>query len=187
VKPQNPLTTSIDPQTLDLRDIHLPDPISWWPLAPGWWLTLCLVCLLILIFYISRKIYSSRRLKRDISSELDKIKQQYAKNKNKLQLVQGLSILLRRASISFYPAKVIAGVTGEDWLQLLDDAITQKDSDLKFHSDLGRVLITVPYQSEDSLAEFDADALIKLCASWLSSSHKKALTQQATNAEVSAS
>ena len=20
-----------------LRDIQLPEPISWWPLAPGWW------------------------------------------------------------------------------------------------------------------------------------------------------
>ena len=30
----------MDPQQIPLRDLHLPDAISWWPLAPGWWLAI---------------------------------------------------------------------------------------------------------------------------------------------------
>lgn len=30
-----------------LRDIHLPETISWWPLAPGWWALIILLGLLI--------------------------------------------------------------------------------------------------------------------------------------------
>ena len=28
---------------LPLRDLHLPDAIGWWPLAPGWWVILAIV------------------------------------------------------------------------------------------------------------------------------------------------
>ena len=27
---------------LPLRDLHLPDAIGWWPLAPGWWVLIAL-------------------------------------------------------------------------------------------------------------------------------------------------
>ncbi len=37
-----------------LRDIHLPDPISWWPPAPGWWVLAVVV--LALLFFMTRKV-----------------------------------------------------------------------------------------------------------------------------------
>ena len=44
-------------QLKDLRDIHLPDPVSIWPLAPGWWALMILVPVLyFLIRFIVRKV-----------------------------------------------------------------------------------------------------------------------------------
>ncbi|MDT8282685.1 MAG: DUF4381 domain-containing protein [Gammaproteobacteria bacterium] len=165
----------IDPQTLNLRDIHLPDPISWWPPAPGWWLLLSGFVLLLVSIYMLRKIYRSRQLKRDIKTQIEHIKRQFAQTNNKSQLAKSLSILLRRASISFYPARTIAGLTGEKWLALLDQSNVRPLNDLKFQSDIGKVLISAPYQSEASLADYDSVALIRLCESWLLSSHSKPL------------
>ena len=44
------------PDLSQLRDIHLPPPVSWWPLAPGWWLLLGTLLLLTAIaFWLWRR------------------------------------------------------------------------------------------------------------------------------------
>ena len=43
-----PPETNIAEPLADLRDIHLPQPISWWPPAPGWWILLGLLLVSIL-------------------------------------------------------------------------------------------------------------------------------------------
>ena len=35
----------MNPAELPLRDIHLPEPVSWWPMAPGWWWVIGLLLL----------------------------------------------------------------------------------------------------------------------------------------------
>ena len=32
----------MDPDQLPLRDLHLPEAVGWWPLAPGWWVLIAL-------------------------------------------------------------------------------------------------------------------------------------------------
>ena len=36
------------PDTLVLRDVHVPPAPSWWPPAPGWWLLAGVVVLVLL-------------------------------------------------------------------------------------------------------------------------------------------
>lgn len=158
-------------ESLELRDIHLPEPVSWWPLAPGWWLLAAALVLAVVALYIARKRYLSRQLKRDIASELETVRQQFQQTGNRSELARSLSILLRRACISYYPSANIAGLTGEHWLNLLDSTNSRAPADMKFQSDIGQLLINAPYQPEPSLADYDAEALIGLCESWLLSPH----------------
>ena len=170
--------SALNNTSLELRDIHLPEPISWWPVAPGWWILAASILLIIIVFFIIRKIYSSRQLKREISSELEKIIQQFQETQNKSQLAKSLSILLRRASITYYPANNIAGLTGSNWLLYLDTTKTNLSGSKKFQSDTGRILLHAPYLPDDTKLDFDAPALIRLCESWLSSPHNKAIGVQ---------
>ena len=160
---------------LELRDIHLPEPISWWPPAPGWWVLAAGILLLIIIAFIIRKLYQGRQLNRDITAELERIKQRYADTQSKVELARSLSILLRRVSISCYPNHDVAGMTGERWLHWLDQAqVNRKAHNTSFDSDTGRQLLSTPYLPDDAVIDVDAQALIELCESWLLASHNKA-------------
>lgn len=166
--------------TLELRDIHLPEAISWWPIAPGWWLVLGSIIVLLIAAFIWRKLYLSKQLKRDIQAEFTDIKQQFEQTGNKLHLARELSVLLRRVSISLYPNDNIAGLTGEDWLQHLDASYADAADKTSFSSDIGKILITAPYLPADKELNFDTDKLLSLCENWLLASHKKAQHQVRT-------
>jgi len=154
----------MDKQTLDLRDIHLPEPISWWPIASGWWLLLaCSVLLVVIIFFI-KKAHKKKQLNREINSEIKIIKTQFGNTKNKHELAQSLSVLLRRSSISFYAEKEVAGLTGEQWLRFLDGTTSATSG--KFQSETGNALIIAPYLPKTSDFDFDAQALLNLCENW---------------------
>jgi len=96
----NPLTGAA-PNPLDqLRDIHLPEPISWWPLAPGWWILIITGCLLSgwLISILYRR-YSAKLYRRQAQKQLKALKLE----SNSQQQLRGLFELLKQTANSAYP------------------------------------------------------------------------------------
>ncbi len=161
--------------SLPLRDIHLPDPVSWWPPAPGWWLLLATLACMLLVYILIKKIRYARRVKRAGLQAFAEIKQQYQEDKDKVKLAQALSTLLRRVCISFYPRHNTAGLTGQDWLDYLDRTLPDT-SKTSFNSETGKILLTAPYlpkQSEKQVTsthqaiDYNAEALLDLCEQWL--------------------
>lgn len=55
-----------------LRDIHLPKPISWWPLAPGWWILMAIILILLAVsgFY-SWRWWKKRQYKKQILKQFN--------------------------------------------------------------------------------------------------------------------
>ncbi len=84
---------------LPLRDIHLPEPVSWWPMAMGWWLcvgTLLLAGVLLAWWWRGAP---SRRARRAALGELTTIENDYASHGDGHACAQGLSRLLRRLAL----------------------------------------------------------------------------------------
>lgn len=153
----------MDPQQLPLRDIHLPDPIIWWPPAPGWWLLLLFLGILTLLVFWMRQWAAKRRKDPKLIAlrELEKLQTEYRQHPQMSHiLVQKISTLLRRVCITIYPRAEVASLTGEAWLQFLDKAYPSP----QFSQGKGRCLIEAPYRSN---VEIDAEALLKLCHNWI--------------------
>ncbi|MDO8844722.1 DUF4381 domain-containing protein [Methylicorpusculum sp.] len=145
---------------LPLKDIHLPDAIGWWPPAMGWWLLVILIPLMILLLIkLIRHITRSTAIK-SAKRILTEIKQD--STKNELEKLREISILLRRVAVSVAPRENIAGLTGQAWLDFLDQGMKDKP----FTQGIGQCLINTPYQNKTSI-NVDINHLISLCQQWL--------------------
>lgn len=157
----------MNPQTDEpqLRDIHLPDPISFWPPAPGWWVLLLVILMLVALAWFLRRRYQRKALHRQAQKSLQKITASWQQNGDKQALAQDLSTYLRRLSLSYYPRHEIAGLTGDAWLRWLDKSLP----DQAFQHGAGRALITAPYSSH---ADIDGSTLLQLCERWILAQEK---------------
>lgn len=155
-----------DPQQLPLKDIHLPDPVSWWPLAPGWWLLLLILLLAVAaVWWRLRAGAPRRRIKRlrtIAAIELERLQAGYERSKDPGRTMQELSILLRRVAMTLAPRNQVAGLSGDNWISWLAATDVQNE----FDSESLRLLANGPYQRTQ---DHDMDAVIRTCRRWLES------------------
>lgn len=141
-----------------LRGIHLPDAISAWPPAPGWWL-LAFMTLAVLAFGLYQLIQWRRRnhYRRQAIAQLTKLTQPNVPS----NYLQQLNQLLKQTALCAYPAADIAGLSGEAWLSFLDSSGKTQ----AFSQGAGRVLLTGPYAANSGVA--DSAALQQLAGQWI--------------------
>ena len=150
----------MNPQEIPLRDLHLPDMIGWWPLAPGWWLLIALALPgLLQLLRIAWHEWRRNAPRRLALQELKRVRGDYDRGIDKVTLAKQLSELLRRAMLSYAPRGEVAGLTGTRWLVWLDRGLDEKP----FSGGPGRILVSLPYQqSGQDDSEFDIDALTEV-------------------------
>ena len=157
---------------LPLRDLHLPEPVSWWPLAPGWWILIA-VALVVIAWLLLRQLRLWRRNapRRFALRELAGFEADYLQHRNPVVLAKQVSELLRRTMLAYTPRKRIAGLTGEQWLGWLDEGLPVP----YFHTEGGKSLLTLPYRDPSSeVADADINALLAAVKMRLSTPHGEA-------------
>ncbi|MEQ7868952.1 DUF4381 domain-containing protein [Xanthomonas sp. WHRI 8393] len=136
----------MSPQSLPLRDVHLPPSPSWWPLAPGWWLVIAAVVLVLgsAWWWWRRRRQQQRRWLAAFDAELQRAT-------TPAQRLAALSVLLRRAARSVDAQA--DRLQGEAWLQFLDG---HKSKTQAFSQGPGRALLDGGFQRTPAVTDLDA-------------------------------
>jgi hypothetical protein len=138
----------MDPDQIPLRDLHLPEAVGWWPLAPGWWILIALavagLCYLAYKQFLKWRWNAARRI---ALAELSRVHRDYQQGADALALSKELSELVRRAMLAYAPRDEVAGLTGERWLVWLDQGL----DDRPFTEGPGRNLESLPYRRPEAV------------------------------------
>lgn len=151
-----------------LHDIRGLDPVSIWPLAPGWWLVLGGIVLLVLMLAALRRIpvralvgrrdwrVDARRLLRDLRRRLPAADGRAAAGE--------FSELMRRIAMARTARDECAGLSGPAWLEWLG-ANDPVGFDWK---EYGRLLIEIPYAPPGTTVETDdLRRLVEAAGRWV--------------------
>jgi hypothetical protein len=157
--PTNPMG-QMDPLA-ELRNIHLPDSVSGFPSAPGWWLLsiLVTVCAFLLVRWLVR-YWRKNRYRRVGISQLNDILKQFEIDEDAKRYLASFSELLKRLALTIYPREAVASLTGEEWVAFLDKSMSSK----AFSMGAGQVLMYSTYERE---ANFDVQELHRLGLHWI--------------------
>ncbi|MGZ5011280.1 MAG: DUF4381 domain-containing protein [Methylobacter sp.] len=150
---------------LDLKDIHEPEAIGWWPPAIGWWvLALAIPLLIIFLVWFYKRLTRKTAIK-TANKILAQIKQDTSRDNH--QKLCDLSVLIRRVAISVSPRDKAAGLTGRQWLAFLDRSV----AGLPFSEGVGQLLADAPYRKTQP-TELEISQLVTLCEDWLKAQTK---------------
>ena len=136
----------MDPEQIPIRDLHLPEAIAWWPLAPGWWVVIALIVLGVsLLFRHFLRIRARGAARRHALRRLNELTADFEQHHDAVAFSSHLSELLRRTMLAYAPRHDVAGLTGDEWLAWLDRDLDQP----RFQSEVGRKLLELPYRAPD--------------------------------------
>lgn len=101
-----------------MHNIKEPDPVSWWPLAPGWWLLIGLTAALLcwLAYKLVRRA-KQNRYRKEALALLAKVAAQPEQHS-----VTDINEIIKRTALHAYPRErpEIARNYGERWVQWLN-------------------------------------------------------------------
>jgi hypothetical protein len=155
----------MNPQGTDLlaqlRDIHAAPDVSWWPLAPGWWLVGVAFFALVLWFARhARRAWERNRRRRQLLQCVTLLAERHDPDSEPQALAAGINRILKWVAIEAFPEVNCARLQGSSWTEFLSSNMDD-GSDTAVLS----ALAAAPYQPQP---EIDVEAMIRISKAWIS-------------------
>ena len=135
--------TDISTQLEQLRDIRLPDEISWWPIADGWWL-LAIVTVLAIAITSLLIVRRRRSLRFNALRELQLLRNDEKLQRRPLMVAERAGELLKRIVLRNPDDQSSASLSGDKWSQVLAEEPGAMDSTV------AEFIAVAPYVSEQT-------------------------------------
>ena len=158
------VSVAADPASLqNLQDIVVPDPVAWWPPAPGWY-GVGFLLLALGIWFLARRWRDWRRdaYRREALQMLADLRTA-DEGQGSPAVVAEVAALLRRTALCAYPRRRVVALTGEAWLEFLDAT----GGGAGFTEGEGRQLLTAAYRSTPDLGAIQIAEILRLAESWV--------------------
>ena len=107
-----------------LRDVHLPEPVSWWPLAFGWWLLIAFGCIAIIamLIFLHRK-KQQNQYRKEALLQLDNVYSIWQQDKNTVAYLQSVNAVLKRSIQHTKGASHFLRLSGVNWVSSLNSLV----------------------------------------------------------------
>ncbi|MEH6606238.1 MAG: DUF4381 domain-containing protein [Pseudomonadales bacterium] len=143
-----------------IDEIVMPEAVSWMPQTLGWKILAVLVCVgLAFLSYRAASLWLKNRYRRAALRQLDALATEPG-SKPSAQLMT----ILKATALQAFPREQVAGISGESWLEFLD----QHCDKVQFNSDLGRRLIQSQYAGQVVEDDRQAQQAIAMAKVWVS-------------------
>ena len=160
------MNTQTDPLAA-LKDIHLPEPVSFWPLATGWWFVIAFGIALSIAawLYVRRR---RRSIRAAALNELQAVRVSYQQNKDSSWLALQLSKLIRRVALMRYPRRDVAALHGEQWLEFVRSTARDPEIATVIAKEMEGAIYAPPSDSPSSgSSDEQAEEWMQAARAWL--------------------
>ena len=138
----------------ELRDIHLPSKVSFWPLAWGFWVLITLVPLCAAIYRLLKPYCMAFQIKKSYLAKLEALEASAHPD-----TLSSIALLLKQAALMNYPRAEVAPLYGDKWLVFLSKSAKNIKLD-----DAKKIFSEALYQPPQQL---DLKPALALAKSWL--------------------
>ena len=129
----------------DLRDIHLPPPVSAWPPGKGYYTLLALFIFLYFIYRFYQKKRAQAAPKREALKTLSNIEADYKAHQKTKQTAAAITTLLKQITLAYHPRIDVASLHGQAWLSFLQ----KNSSHIDFYA-LEKSLLEAPFNPKSN-------------------------------------
>jgi len=104
-----------------LRDVHLPEQLGWWPLAYGWWIVIVaslitiIVSIVCLVRHRRQNVYRKQALK-----QLQLSYSNWQDKQDTVAYLQSVNAILKRSILHIDNASSLVKTTGKPWVNGLN-------------------------------------------------------------------